>query len=180
MREKSSFRFHHISTDEVYGDLEGPEDLFTEQTPYAPSFHIRLESSSDHLARAWLRTFGLPTIVTNCSNNYGPYHFPEKLIPLVILNALNGKQLPVYGQSEQIRDWLYAKTMHAPLFKVVTEGKHRRNIQHRRAQRKEKHRSRHEASVPCLTSSKPRSDGKSYAEQITFVADRPDMTCVMP
>src|SRR5690606_21013201 len=104
------FRFHHISTDEVYGDLEGTTDLFTEQTPYAPSSpYSASKASSDHLVRAWHRTYGLPAIVTNCSNNYGPYHFPEKLIPLVILNAMEGKPLPVYGKGDQIRDWLYVE-----------------------------------------------------------------------
>ena len=103
---KKTFRFHHISTDEVYGDLNGPEDFFRETTPYAPSSpYSASKASSDHLVRAWKRTFGLPTMVTNCSNNYGPYHFPEKLIPLVILHALDGKELPVYGKGEQIRDW---------------------------------------------------------------------------
>ena len=120
---KSVFRFHHISTDEVYGDLEGPEDLFTEETAYAPSSpYSASKASSDHLVRAWLRTYGLPTIITNCSNNYGPYHFPEKLIPLVILNALEGKALPIYGKGDQIRDWLYVEDHARALYKVVTEG----------------------------------------------------------
>jgi dTDP-glucose 4,6-dehydratase len=121
---KAAFRFHHISTDEVYGDLEGPEDLFTETTSYAPSSpYSASKASSDHLVRAWLRTYGLPTIVTNCSNNYGPYHFPEKLIPLVILNALEGKPLPVYGKGNQIRDWLFVEDHARALYKVVTDGK---------------------------------------------------------
>lgn len=121
---KAAFRFHHISTDEVYGDLEGPEDLFTETTPYAPSSpYSASKASSDHLVRAWRRTYGLPTLVTNCSNNYGPYHFPEKLIPLVILNALEGKPLPVYGKGNQIRDWLFVEDHARALYKVVTEGK---------------------------------------------------------
>ncbi|KFD17370.1 dTDP-glucose 4,6-dehydratase [Tatumella ptyseos ATCC 33301] len=120
---KQTFRFHHISTDEVYGDLEGTDDLFTETTPYAPSSpYSASKASSDHLVRAWLRTYGLPTIVTNCSNNYGPYHFPEKLIPLIILNALAGKPLPVYGNGSQIRDWLYVEDHARALYKVVTEG----------------------------------------------------------
>jgi len=117
---KATFKFHHVSTDEVYGDLPHPDDapdgahlpLFTEQTPYAPSSpYSASKAASDHLVRAWHRTYGLPTIVTNCSNNYGPYHFPEKLIPLVILNALEGKPLPIYGKGDQIRDWLYVKIM---------------------------------------------------------------------
>ena len=115
---KKAFRFHHISTDEVYGDLPHPDEnlasaelpLFTETTAYAPSSpYSASKASSDHLVRAWLRTYGFPTIVTNCSNNYGPYHFPEKLIPLVILNALEGKALPIYGKGDQIRDWLYVE-----------------------------------------------------------------------
>ncbi|ATA24708.1 dTDP-glucose 4,6-dehydratase [Brenneria goodwinii] len=120
---KNAFRFHHISTDEVYGDLHGTDDLFTETTPYSPSSpYSASKASSDHLVRAWLRTYGLPTIVTNCSNNYGPYHFPEKLIPLIILNALEGKPLPVYGDGAQIRDWLYVEDHARALYKVVTEG----------------------------------------------------------
>lgn len=121
--KKSSFIFHHISTDEVYGDLHGTDDLFTESTPYAPSSpYSASKASSDHLVRAWGRTFGLPVVITNCSNNYGPYHFPEKLIPLVILNALAGKPLPVYGKGEQVRDWLYVEDHARALYRVVTEG----------------------------------------------------------
>ncbi len=120
---KTAFRFHHISTDEVYGDLEGTDDLFTETTSYEPSSpYSASKASSDHLVRAWLRTYGLPTIVTNCSNNYGPYHFPEKLIPLIILNALDGKALPVYGDGMQIRDWLYVEDHASALYTVVTQG----------------------------------------------------------
>ncbi|HAS6396245.1 TPA: dTDP-glucose 4,6-dehydratase [Vibrio vulnificus] len=120
---KAAFRFHHISTDEVYGDLEGTDELFTETTSYAPSSpYSASKASSDHLVRAWLRTYGLPTVVTNCSNNYGPYHFPEKLIPLMILNALEGKALPVYGDGMQIRDWLFVEDHARALYKVVTEG----------------------------------------------------------
>ncbi|NOH63911.1 dTDP-glucose 4,6-dehydratase [Vibrio sp. RE88] len=120
---RSAFRFHHISTDEVYGDLEGTDGLFTEETSYEPSSpYSASKASSDHLVRAWLRTYGLPTIVTNCSNNYGPYHFPEKLIPLMILNALDGKPLPVYGDGMQIRDWLFVEDHARALYKVVTEG----------------------------------------------------------
>lgn len=121
--EKLEFRFHHISTDEVYGDLEGPEDLFSEETAYAPSSpYSASKASSDHLVRAWLRTYGFPTIITNCSNNYGPFHFPEKLIPLIILNALEGRALPIYGKGNQIRDWLYVEDHARALYKVVTEG----------------------------------------------------------
>ncbi len=122
--QKQAFRFHHISTDEVYGDLHGTDDLFTEETPYAPSSpYSASKAGSDHLVRAWNRTYGLPVVVTNCSNNYGPYHFPEKLIPLTILNALAGKPLPVYGNGEQIRDWLYVEDHARALYKVATEGK---------------------------------------------------------
>ncbi|MAK50889.1 dTDP-glucose 4,6-dehydratase [Marinobacter sp.] len=118
-----NFRFHHISTDEVYGDLDGPENLFTEQTPYAPSSpYSASKASSDHLVRAWHRTYGLPVLVTNCSNNYGPYHFPEKLIPLIILNALEGKSLPVYGKGEQVRDWLFVEDHARALYQVVSKG----------------------------------------------------------
>ncbi|WP_020405763.1 dTDP-glucose 4,6-dehydratase [Hahella ganghwensis] len=121
--KKAEFRFHHISTDEVYGDLEGTDDLFTESTPYAPSSpYSASKAGSDHLVRAWGRTYGLPVIVTNCSNNYGPYHFPEKLIPHMILNALSGKPLPVYGDGQQIRDWLYVEDHARALYEVVTRG----------------------------------------------------------
>ncbi len=121
--KKAAFRFHHISTDEVYGDLEGTTDLFTETTSYSPSSpYSASKASSDHLVRAWNRTYGLPVLVTNCSNNYGPYHFPEKLIPLMILNALQGKSLPVYGNGQQIRDWLFVEDHARALFTVVTQG----------------------------------------------------------
>lgn len=121
---KAVFRFHHISTDEVYGDLEGTDDLFTESTPYAPSSpYSASKASSDHLVRAWQRTYQLPCLVTNCSNNYGPYHYPEKLIPLMILNALAGKPLPVYGNGQQIRDWLYVEDHARALVLVATSGK---------------------------------------------------------
>ena len=121
---RESFRFHHISTDEVYGDLHGTDDLFTETTPYAPSSpYSASKAGSDHLVRAWHRTYGLPVVVTNCSNNYGPYHFPEKLIPLVILNAIHGKTLPVYGEGLQIRDWLYVEDHARALVRVVFDGK---------------------------------------------------------
>lgn len=120
---KAAFRFHHISTDEVFGDLEAPGALFTESTPYAPSSpYSASKASSDHLVRAWRRTYGLPTLITNCSNNYGPYHFPEKLIPLMILNALEGKPLPVYGEGHQVRDWLYVEDHARALHKVITQG----------------------------------------------------------
>nr|WP_305910246.1 dTDP-glucose 4,6-dehydratase [Methylomarinum sp. Ch1-1]MDP4521551.1 dTDP-glucose 4,6-dehydratase [Methylomarinum sp. Ch1-1] len=121
--EKEAFRFHHISTDEVYGAL-GKTGLFTEQTPYDPSSpYSASKAASDHLVRAWQRTYGLPVVLTNCSNNYGPYQFPEKLIPLVILNALEGKALPIYGEGDQVRDWLYVDDHARALYQVVSEGK---------------------------------------------------------
>ncbi|MEQ1560825.1 MAG: dTDP-glucose 4,6-dehydratase [Methyloglobulus sp.] len=122
--KKAKFRFHHISTDEVYGDLPNDDSLFTEETPYSPSSpYSASKASSDHIVRAWHRTYGLPVVVTNCSNNYGPYHFPEKLIPLVILNALDGKPLPVYGDGKQVRDWLYVDDHARALLTVVETGK---------------------------------------------------------
>ena len=121
---KAAFRFQHISTDEVYGDLHGVDDLFTETTPYAPSSpYSASKAASDHLVRAWQRTYGLPTLISNCSNNYGPYHFPEKLVPHMILNALHGKPLPVYGDGLQIRDWLYVDDHARALVEVCTKGK---------------------------------------------------------
>ena len=123
-QRKANFRFHHISTDEVYGDLDDTDALFTETTAYAPSSpYSASKASSDHLVRAWQRTYGLPTLVTNCSNNYGPYHFPEKLIPLMILNALDGKPLPIYGKGNQVRDWLFVEDHARALYMVITEGK---------------------------------------------------------
>ena len=171
--QKERFRFHHISTDEVYGDLEAPGDFFRETTPYAPSSpYSASKASSDHLVRAWRRTFGLPTIVTNCSNNYGPYHFPEKLIPLVILHALDGKPLPVYGTGAQIRDWLYVEDHARALIKVVTEGVpgETYNIG---GHNEKKNIEVVETICRLLDELRPREDGKSYREQITFVADRP-------
>ena len=171
--EKQTFRFHHISTDEVYGDLEGTTDLFTETTPYAPSSpYSASKASSDHLVRAWQRTYGLPTIITNCSNNYGPYHFPEKLIPLVILNALEGKSLPIYGKGDQIRDWLYVEDHARALYKVVTEGivGETYNIGgHNEKQNIEV------VKMICkiLDDLKPQSNGQAYESLIKFVQDRP-------
>ncbi|MDK9754288.1 dTDP-glucose 4,6-dehydratase [Vibrio sp. D173a] len=121
--DKKDFRFHHISTDEVYGDLAGTNTLFTEEHSYDPSSpYSASKASSDHLVRAWARTYSLPTIVTNCSNNYGPYHFPEKLIPLTILNALKGSNLPIYGDGLQVRDWLFVEDHAQALYKVATDG----------------------------------------------------------
>ncbi|QDF67648.1 dTDP-glucose 4,6-dehydratase [Shewanella sp. SNU WT4] len=179
---KAAFRFHHISTDEVYGDLPHPDEqegqavnqelpLFTETTAYAPSSpYSASKASSDHLVRAWLRTYGLPTIVTNCSNNYGPYHFPEKLIPLVILNALEGKPLPIYGKGDQIRDWLYVEDHARALYKVVTEGVigETYNIGgHNEKQNLEV------VQTICTILDALVPKDTLYAEQITYVTDRP-------
>jgi dTDP-glucose 4,6-dehydratase len=171
--KKAVFRFHHISTDEVYGDLEGTTDLFTETTSYAPSSpYSASKASSDHLVRAWQRTYGLPTIVTNCSNNYGPYHFPEKLIPLVILNALDGKALPIYGKGDQIRDWLFVEDHARALYQVVTEGVvgETYNIGgHNEKQNIEVVKK----ICKILDELKPQANGQKYESLITFVKDRP-------
>ena len=181
--KKASFIFHHISTDEVYGDLPHPNEvpegtilpLFTEDTPYAPSSpYSASKASSDHLVRAWQRTYGLPTVVTNCSNNYGPYHFPEKLVPHIILNALAGKPLPVYGDGSQIRDWLFVEDDSRALYLVVKSGKvgetynigghnEKRNLQVV------------ETICDLLNNLAPdKPNGISdYRELITFVKDRP-------
>ncbi|WP_288941625.1 dTDP-glucose 4,6-dehydratase [uncultured Roseovarius sp.] len=166
-----TFRFHHISTDEVYGSL-GDEGLFTEDTPYDPrSPYSASKASSDHLVRAWFHTYGLPVVLTNCSNNYGPYHFPEKLIPKVILNALHGKELPIYGQGLNVRDWLFVEDHADALLLAVEKGtpgrsynvgghNERRNIDlvH--------------AICDILDAKRPRDSG-SYRDQIAFVTDRP-------
>lgn len=172
-KRQAEFKFHHISTDEVYGDLEGTTDLFTETTSYAPSSpYSASKASSDHLVRAWHRTYGLPTIVTNCSNNYGSYHFPEKLIPLVILNALEGKSLPIYGKGDQIRDWLFVEDHARALYKVVTEGivGQTYNIGgHNEKQNIEVVKT----ICKILNELKPQSNGQQYESLITFVKDRP-------
>lgn len=173
---KDSFRFHHISTDEVYGDLHGTDDLFTEVTPYAPSSpYSASKAASDHLVRAWLRTYGLPTVVTNCSNNYGPYHFPEKLIPHMILNALHGKPLPVYGDGQQIRDWLYVEDHARALVEVATRGAigETYNIGGHNEQK-----NLHVVQTICTLLEELAADRKpagigSYSDLITFVKDRP-------
>lgn len=180
---KAAFRFHHISTDEVYGDLPHPNEvpegevlpLFTETTAYAPSSpYSASKAGSDHLVRAWQRTYGLPTIVTNCSNNYGPYHFPEKLVPHIILNALAGKPLPVYGDGSQIRDWLYVEDHARALVKVVTQGEvgETYNI----GGHNEK-RNLEVVHILCdlleeLVPEKPKGVN-AYRDLITFVKDRP-------
>lgn len=179
--KKQTFRFHHISTDEVYGDLEGTDALFTEETSYDPSSpYSASKASSDHLVRAWHRTYGLPVIVTNCSNNYGPYHFPEKLIPHIILNALSAKSLPIYGDGSQIRDWLYVEDHARALYKVVTEGVigETYNIG---GHNEKKNIEVVETLCSILDELKPISDNPAfnsfsmthYKELITFVKDRP-------
>ena len=169
---KARFRFHHISTDEVFGSL-GPEGRFREDTAYQPnSPYSASKAASDHLVRAWHHTYGLPVLTTNCSNNYGPLHFPEKLIPLMIVNALAGKPLPIYGDGQQIRDWLYVRDHCSAIRRVLEAGKvgetynvggwnEKANIDI--------------VKTVCalLDELRPRADGKSYAEQITFVTDRP-------
>jgi dTDP-glucose 4,6-dehydratase len=178
--KKAGFRFHHISTDEVYGDLEGPEDLFTEETPYAPSSpYSASKASSDHLVRAWLRTYGFPTIVTNCSNNYGPYHFPEKLIPLVILNALEGKPLPIYGKGNQVRDWLFVEDHARALYKVLTEGEIGETYNIGGHNEKQNIEVVHticellEELVPDNKQSKASGNADGFTGLITYVQDRP-------
>ncbi len=171
-QSKPSFRFHHISTDEVYGDLHNTTDLFTEETPYAPSSpYSATKASSDHLVRAWARTFKLNTVVTNCSNNYGPYHFPEKLVPHMILNALHGKPLPVYGDGQQIRDWLYVEDHARALYLVATKGAigETYNIG---GHNEKKNLEVVQTICDELQKLKPRATG-SYRDLITFVKDRP-------
>jgi dTDP-glucose 4,6-dehydratase len=171
--EKSSFRFLHVSTDEVYGSLGLNDPPFTEKHPYEPnSPYSASKAASDHLVRAWFHTYGFPVLTTNCSNNYGPYHFPEKLIPLCILNALNGKPLPIYGDGQQIRDWLYVKDHCAAIRTVLEKGtlgetyniggwNEKANIDVVKQ------------ICAILDELQPKLDGKSYTEQITFVKDRP-------
>ena len=170
---KSSFRFLHVSTDEVYGTLAPNDPPFAETNPYEPnSPYAASKASSDHLVRAWHHTYGLPVLTTNCSNNYGPYHFPEKLIPLVILNALNGKPLPIYGDGQQVRDWLYVQDHCRAIMRVLESGRlgetyniggwnEMANID--------------VVKTICsrLDALRPRADGKKYAKQITYVKDRP-------
>ena len=173
---REAFRFHHISTDEVYGDLHGTDDLFLETTPYAPSSpYSASKAASDHLVRAWQRTYGFPTLITNCSNNYGPYHFPEKLIPHMILNALAGKSLPVYGNGLQIRDWLYVEDHARALIRVVTTGEvgETYNIGGHNEQT-----NIHVVRTLCALLEELAADRKPagvarYEDLITFVKDRP-------
>ena len=173
--KQAAFLFHHISTDEVYGDLHGTDDLFTETTPYAPSSpYSASKASSDHLVRAWQRTYGLPAVVTNCSNNYGPYHFPEKLIPLMILNALVGKPLPVYGNGMQVRDWLFVEDHARALYTVITQGKagETYNIGGHNEQTNLKVVETICTLLEELMPQKP-SGVTAYRDLITFVEDRP-------
>ena len=170
---KKAFRFHHVSTDEVYGSLSATAPAFTETNPYEPnSPYSASKAASDHLVRAWFHTYGLPVLTTNCSNNYGPYHFPEKLIPLVILNALNDKPLPIYGDGQQVRDWLYVGDHCSAIREVLAKGKLGETYNIGGWNEK--------ANIDVvknicriLDELKPRADGKSYTEQITFVKDRP-------
>ena len=169
---RDAFRLHHISTDEVFGDLPFDSGMFTEETPYSPSSpYSASKAASDHLVRAWHHTYGLPVVLTNCSNNYGPYHFPEKLIPLVILNALDGRELPIYGRGENVRDWLYVDDHAAALELVATKGALGRaycvggNAERTNLQVVE-------TICDILDRKRPKNSG-SYRDQITFVTDRP-------
>jgi len=170
---KMKFRFHHVSTDEVYGSLSATDPAFAETHPYEPnSPYSASKAASDHLVRAWFHTYGFPVVTTNCSNNYGPYHFPEKLIPLVILNALNGKPLPIYGDGQQVRDWLYVGDHCSAIREVLKKGRlgetyniggwnEKANIE--------------VVQTICriLDELKPRADSRPYIDQITYVKDRP-------
>ncbi|MES2553098.1 MAG: dTDP-glucose 4,6-dehydratase, partial [Pseudomonadota bacterium] len=171
--EQAQFRFLHVSTDEVYGSLSLSDPAFTETTPYAPnSPYSASKAASDHLVRAYFHTYGLPVLTTNCSNNYGPYHFPEKLIPLCLLNALSGKALPIYGDGQQIRDWLYVKDHCSAIRRVLEAGSvgETYNVGGWNEQA-----NLDVVNILCgiLDELKPRADAKSYSEQITFVKDRP-------
>ena len=170
---KAAFRFLHVSTDEVYGSLAKDDPAFTEQNQYEPnSPYSASKAASDHLVRAWHHTYGLPVLTTNCSNNYGPYHFPEKLIPLMIVNALAGKPLPVYGDGMQVRDWLYVKDHCSAIRRVLEAG--RVGETYNVGGWNEKPNIEIVKTVCALLDQlKPRSDGKPYAEQITYVTDRP-------
>jgi dTDP-glucose 4,6-dehydratase len=170
---KKAFRFLHVSTDEVYGSLNDKAPAFTENHPYEPnSPYSASKAASDHLVRAWFHTYGLPVLTTNCSNNYGPYHFPEKLIPLCILNALNGKPLPIYGDGKQIRDWLYVKDHCSAIREVLKQG-HIGETYNVGGWNEKTNLEVVETLCAILDKLQPKSDGKSYADQITFVKDRP-------
>ena len=172
--QPDTFRFHHISTDEVFGSLPNdPAVQFTEDTPYDPrSPYSASKASSDHLVRAWHETYGLPVVLTNCSNNYGPYHFPEKLIPVIILNALAGKDLPIYGDGSNIRDWLYVEDHADALLTVLQKGAVGRSY-NIGGENERTNLELVKTLCAILDKLQPRADGKAYAEQITFVTDRP-------
>ena len=171
--KKKNFRFLHVSTDEVYGTLAPQDPPFSETNPFEPnSPYAASKASSDHLVRAWHHTYGLPVLTTNCSNNYGPFHFPEKLIPLVILNALDSKPLPIYGDGQQVRDWLYVQDHCRAIARVLEAGRLGETYNIGGANEK--------ANIDVvkticarLDALRPRADGKGYAEQITYVKDRP-------
>lgn len=174
-KDKDQFRFHHVSTDEVYGDLDGTVDLFTESTPYAPSSpYSASKAASDHLVRAWYRTYGLPILITNCSNNYGPFQYPEKLIPQTILNAIKGKPLPIYGDGAQIRDWLYVEDHARALVHVATMAKvgSTYNIGGNNEKRNIDIVNTICSQLEKLQPNKP-VEVKKYRDLITFVTDRP-------
>jgi dTDP-glucose 4,6-dehydratase len=174
-QDKDCFRFHHISTDEVYGDLKPSDPAFNEENPYKPSSpYSASKASSDHLVRAWHRTYGLPTIITNCSNNYGPFHFPEKLIPLMIINALNGKPLPIYGTGDQVRDWLYVEDHARALYRVLKKGGigETYNIGGGNEVTNLEVVLKICDTLEQLTASKP-NNVRKYKELITYVEDRP-------
>jgi dTDP-glucose 4,6-dehydratase len=171
--EKEQFRFHHVSTDEVYGSLSPTDPAFKETNPYEPnSPYSASKAASDHLVRAWFHTYGFPVVTTNCSNNYGPYHFPEKLIPLVILNALDGKPLPIYGDGQQIRDWLYVGDHCSAIREVLAKGQlgETYNIG---GWNEKANLDVVKTICSILDELRPREDGRLYGEQITFVKDRP-------
>ena len=172
-KEKESFRFLHVSTDEVYGSLTATDPAFSETHRYEPnSPYSASKAASEHLVRAWHHTYGLPVLTTNCSNNYGPYHFPEKLIPLVILNALAGKSLPIYGDGQQIRDWLYVKDHCAAIRRVLESGRLGETYNVGGWNEKPNLEVVHQICT-ILDELKPRAEGGTYAQQITFVKDRP-------
>ncbi len=169
-----SFRFHHISTDEVFGSLPAdPSVQFTEDTPYDPrSPYSASKASSDHLVRAWAETYGLPVVLTNCSNNYGPFHFPEKLVPVIILNAIAGKPLPIYGDGSNVRDWLYVEDHADALLLVVQKGQLNRSY-NIGGENECSNLELVQTLCKILDTKQPKADGGSYSEQITFVTDRP-------
>ena len=170
---REDFRFHHVSTDEVFGDLPFDSGVFTEETPYAPSSpYSASKAASDHFVRAWHETYGLPVVLSNCSNNYGPYHFPEKLIPLTILNALDGKPLPVYGKGENVRDWLFVEDHARALDAVISKG--RVGESYNIGGREERTNLQVvEAICDALDQRRPLPGGESRRSLITFVTDRP-------